>query len=70
MNTKTTEEILSLMEPYLNFISKDKDLMCEIYPNGMDRNSMVEFILAQKPYKSYAYYKLIKAIFKAPTERL
>jgi len=65
MTTRTKEESLALIEPYLDFIIKDKDLMREIYPNGINRDSMVEFILAQKPYKSYAYYKLIETIFKA-----
>lgn len=70
MTIRTIEESLSLIEPYLDFIAKDRDLMREIYPNGMDRNSMIEFILAQKPYKSYAYYKLIKTILKAPYRKI
>ncbi|WCR56398.1 hypothetical protein [Rickettsia asembonensis] len=35
MNTKTAEEKIAIIEPYLDFIIKDKDLLHEIYPNGM-----------------------------------
>ena len=68
MNTRTKEESLSLIEPYLDFITRDKDLMREIYSSDKGRD--IEFILAQKPYKSYAYYKLIKAIFTPPYRKI
>ncbi|HJD61212.1 MAG TPA: hypothetical protein LFV90_03520 [Rickettsia endosymbiont of Columbicola hoogstraali] len=34
--------------------------------DGIDRDLMIEFILAKKPYKSYAYYTLIHSLFKSP----
>lgn len=70
MTTKTTKERIALIEPYLDFIVKNQELMREIYPNGMDRDLMIEFILAQKPYKTYAYYKLIISLFKLPYRKL
>ncbi|MCX4084635.1 hypothetical protein N7281_07420 [Rickettsia hoogstraalii] len=35
MNTKTAEEKMAIIEPYLDFIIKDKNLLREIYPNGV-----------------------------------
>lgn len=70
MTTRTTQEQIALIEPYLDFIIRDKDLMREIYPNGMDRDLMIEFILAQKPYKAYAYYKLVRCLLKFPCRKI
>jgi|GEM_PF-2387298 len=70
MNNKTLEEKIAIIEPYLDFIINNQDLMHEIYPNGMDRNLMIEFILAQESYKSYAYYRLIRSLFKAPHRKI
>ncbi|MFV0250743.1 MAG: hypothetical protein AB8U53_03525 [Rickettsia aeschlimannii] len=46
MNTKTVEERIAIIEPYLDFFIKDKDLLREIYPNGINRELRIEFILA------------------------
>jgi len=66
MNTKTVAERI---EPYLDFIIKDKDLLREIYPKGMGMVS-IELILAKKPYNTYAYYKLIRTLFKLPYRKI
>lgn len=66
MNTKTVAEKI---EPYLDFIIKDKDLLREIYPNGMGVVS-IELILAKKPYNTYACYKLIRTLFKLPYRKI
>ncbi|MEY4463704.1 MAG: hypothetical protein RLZZ81_675 [Pseudomonadota bacterium] len=66
MNTKTVAERI---EPYLDFIIKDKDLLREIYPKGMGMVS-IELILAKKPYNTYAYYKLIRTLFKLPCRKI
>ncbi|HJD60368.1 MAG TPA: hypothetical protein LFW20_07040 [Rickettsia endosymbiont of Omalisus fontisbellaquei] len=66
MNTKTVAERI---EPYLDFIIKDKDLLREIYPNGMGVVS-IELILAKKPYNTYACYKLIRTLFKLPYRKI
>ncbi|WP_341791923.1 hypothetical protein [Rickettsia endosymbiont of Gonocerus acuteangulatus] len=44
------EKRVTLIEPYLDFIIRNEELMSEIYPNGLDRDLMIEFILAKKPY--------------------
>ncbi|XVN41721.1 MAG: hypothetical protein RCO49_04390 [Rickettsia endosymbiont of Argas persicus] len=44
MDTRTLEEKLALLEPYINFIINNNHLIREIYPNGIDRNLMIEFI--------------------------
>lgn len=69
MNTKTAEEKIAIIEPYLDFIIKDKDLLHEIYPNGMGMVN-IELILAKKPYNTYAYYKLIRNLFKLPCRKI
>ncbi|KJV80916.1 hypothetical protein RHORCCE3_0095 [Rickettsia hoogstraalii str. RCCE3] len=69
MHDKTIAERISIIEPYLDFIIKDKDLLREIYPNGMGRVN-IEFILARKPYNTYAYYKLIRTLFKLPCRKI
>ncbi len=69
MNTKTAEERTAIIEPYLDFIIKDKDLLREIYPNGMGMVN-IELILAKKPYNTYAYYKLIRNLFKLPYRKI
>ncbi|MFP3011783.1 MAG: hypothetical protein ACEY3D_01995 [Rickettsia sp.] len=69
MNTKTAEEKIDIIEPYLDFIIKDKDLLHEIYPNGMGMVN-IELILAKKPYNTYAYYKLIRTLFKLPCRKI
>ncbi|WP_341787182.1 hypothetical protein [Rickettsia endosymbiont of Cantharis rufa] len=66
MNTKTVAEKI---EPYLDFLIKDKDLLREIYPNGMGVVS-IELILAKKPYNTYACYKLIRTLFKFPYRKI
>ncbi|MGI4752211.1 MAG: hypothetical protein ACRYE8_00590 [Janthinobacterium lividum] len=38
--------------------------------NSIDRDLMIEFILAKKPYKSYAYYTLIRSLFKSPCNKI
>ena len=38
--------------------------------NGIDRDLIIEFILAKKPYKSYAYYTLIHSLFKSPCNKI
>ncbi|AEV91708.1 MULTISPECIES: hypothetical protein [spotted fever group] len=48
MNTKTVE--IAIIEPYLDFFIKDKDLLREIYPNGINRELRIEFILVKKLY--------------------
>ncbi|MGX6960001.1 MAG: hypothetical protein ACIPMY_01870 [Rickettsia endosymbiont of Pentastiridius leporinus] len=53
---RTVKEMIAAIEPYLDFIVKDRELLREIYPKGFDRNLDFEFILAQKPYGSYVYY--------------
>ncbi len=69
MNTKTAEEKIDIIEPYLDFIIKDKDLLHAIYPNGMGMVN-IELILAKKPYNTYAYYKLIRTLFKLPCRKI
>ncbi|WP_341788617.1 MULTISPECIES: hypothetical protein [unclassified Rickettsia] len=64
------EKRIALIEPYLDFIIKNEELLREIYPNGIDRDLMIEFILAKKPYKSYAYYTLIRSLFKSPCNKI
>ncbi|HJD67572.1 MAG TPA: hypothetical protein LFV66_03870 [Rickettsia endosymbiont of Bembidion lapponicum] len=64
------EKRITLIEPYLDFIIRNEELMREVYPNGLDRDLMVEFILAKKPYKSYAYYTLIRSLFKSPCNKI
>ena len=70
MNTKTVEERIAIIESYLDFFIKDKDLLREIYPNGINRELRIEFILAKKPYTSYSYYKLIRNLFNLPHRKL
>ncbi|AFC73684.1 hypothetical protein [Rickettsia montanensis] len=70
MNTKTVEERIAIIEPYLDFFIKDKDLLREIYPNGISRELRIEFILAKKPYTPYSYYKLIRNLFNLPYRKL
>ncbi|WP_040256697.1 hypothetical protein [Rickettsia hoogstraalii] len=69
MNTKTAEEKMAIIEPYLDFIIKDKNLLREIYPNGVGEVN-IELILAKKPYTSYSYYKLIRNLFKLPYRKI
>ncbi|HJD60803.1 MAG TPA: hypothetical protein LFV90_01255 [Rickettsia endosymbiont of Columbicola hoogstraali] len=64
------EKRITLIEPYLDFIIKSEELLREIYPNGIDRDLIIEFILAKKPYKSYAYYTLIRSLFKSPCNKI
>ncbi|WP_395477142.1 hypothetical protein [Rickettsia endosymbiont of Pantilius tunicatus] len=64
------EKRIALIEPYLDFIIKSEELLRGIYPNGIDRDLMIEFILAKKPYKSYAYYTLIRSLFKSPCNKI
>ncbi|KJV92336.1 hypothetical protein [Rickettsia bellii] len=64
------EKRIALIEPYLDFIIKNEELLRENYPNGLDRDLMIEFILAKKPYKSYAYYTLIRSLFKSPCNKI
>ncbi|KJW04580.1 hypothetical protein RAT170B_0895 [Rickettsia argasii T170-B] len=68
MNTKTVE--IAIIEPYLDFFIKDKYLLREIYPNGINRELRIEFILAKKPYTSYSDYKLIRNLFNLPYRKL
>ncbi|MCZ6901954.1 MAG: hypothetical protein O7C59_06590 [Rickettsia endosymbiont of Ixodes persulcatus] len=70
MHDKTIKERIAIIEPYLDFIIKDQDLLRKIYPNGIGRKLTVEFILARKPYNSYAYYKLISILFKLPCQKI
>ncbi|AAY60861.1 hypothetical protein RFEPED_0929 [Rickettsia felis str. Pedreira] len=70
MNTKTAAERIAIIEPYLDFIIKDKDLLREIYPNGINGELKIELILAKKPYNTYAYYKLIRNLFKLPHRKI
>ncbi|MCC8462621.1 MAG: hypothetical protein LN546_05660 [Rickettsia endosymbiont of Ecitomorpha arachnoides] len=70
MNTKTAAERIAIIEPYLDFIIKDKDLLREIYPNGINGELKIELILAKKPYNTYAYYKLIRNLFKLPYRKI
>ncbi|CAK6581227.1 MAG: hypothetical protein IRF1RH_02680 [Rickettsia helvetica] len=36
----------------------------------MNRELRIELILAQKPYTSYSYYKLIRNLFKLPYRKI
>ncbi|HJD59780.1 MAG TPA: hypothetical protein LFW20_03835 [Rickettsia endosymbiont of Omalisus fontisbellaquei] len=69
MHDKTIAERIAIIEPYLDFIIKDKDLLREIYPNEIGRVS-IELILAKKPYNTYACYKLIRTLFKLPCRKI
>lgn len=53
MTAKTKEEKITTFEQYIDSIIENEDLMHKICPNGMDRKSIIEFILAQKSHKSY-----------------
>ncbi|GAA5251860.1 hypothetical protein [Candidatus Rickettsia kedanie] len=37
MNTKTAKEKMAIIEPYPDFIIKDKNLLREIYPNDINK---------------------------------
>ncbi|ABV74470.1 hypothetical protein A1C_00685 [Rickettsia akari str. Hartford] len=45
---------MAIIEPYLDFIIKDKNLLREIYPNGINKELKIELILDKKPYTSYS----------------
>lgn len=70
MYSQKVKERIKKVKPYLDFIINNRNLLDEIYPKGVDLSLNIEFILAQKPYSSYAYYRLIKSIVKSPCRKI